>query len=63
MSKHQAPLPNPIPQAGEGANETRRAARATFDEAGHTLGMAQMDDTHREFIAQLGALIAASDAR
>ena len=33
-----------------------------WDDARHTLGMAQMDDTHREFVAQLAALIAASDA-
>ncbi|MFZ3018429.1 MAG: hemerythrin domain-containing protein [Gallionella sp.] len=33
-----------------------------WDDARHTLGMVQMDHTHREFAAQLGALIAANDA-
>jgi hemerythrin-like metal-binding protein len=57
-----SPLPNPLPQAGEGAIETRRAALAVFDDARHTLGMAELDDTHREFIAQVAALNEASSA-
>jgi hemerythrin-like metal-binding protein len=63
MSKHQAefPHPNPLPE-GEGANVARRAAKPIFDEARHSLGMTEMDNTHREFIAQVAALIAASDA-
>ena len=32
-----------------------------WDDARHALGMDEMDDTHREFIAQLAALIAASN--
>ena len=51
-----------IPQAGEGVNESRRNKQAIFDEARHTLGQAEMDATHREFIAQVAALIAASNA-
>ena len=35
---------------------------AVWDEVRHTLGMAEMDATHREFIAQVGALIAADNA-
>lgn len=35
---------------------------ATWDEARHALGMAKMDNTHREFIAQVAALIEASPA-
>ena len=35
---------------------------AQWDEARHTLGVGEMDDAHREFITQVGALIAASDA-
>lgn len=53
-----SPLPNPL--SGEGANESRRAARAEFDDARHALGMAEMDATHREFVAQVAALIAAN---
>jgi hemerythrin len=33
-----------------------------WDDARHTLGMDEMDNTHREFIAQVAALIAASNA-
>ncbi len=33
-----------------------------WNESRHSLGMAEMDNTHREFIAQVAALIAASDA-
>ncbi|HEX5363540.1 MAG TPA: hemerythrin domain-containing protein [Gallionella sp.] len=33
-----------------------------FDETRHALNVAQMDDTHREFMRQLASLIAASDA-
>jgi len=64
MSKHQAasPLPTPLPQAGEGAIVARSAVKPIFDEARHTLGMAEMDNTHREFISQVAALIAASNA-
>ena len=36
--------------------------QARWDETRHTLGMAEMDDTHREFVAQVAALIAASNA-
>lgn len=35
---------------------------ATWDDARHTLGMAEFDDTHREFIAQVAALNAATPA-
>lgn len=35
---------------------------AQWDEARHPLGVGEMDDAHREFITQVGALIAASDA-
>jgi len=35
---------------------------AVWDESRHALNMAQMDETHQEFIAQVAALIAASDA-
>lgn len=35
---------------------------AQWDEVRHTLGVGEMDDAHREFITQVGALIAASDA-
>src|SRR5512140_1250506 len=34
---------------------------AAWDEARHTLGMNEMDATHREFIAQVAALVAASN--
>lgn len=34
----------------------------TWDESRHALGIAQMDDTHREFAAQVAALIAADSA-
>jgi hemerythrin len=34
---------------------------ASWDEARHTLGMDEMDNTHREFIAQVAALIASSN--
>ncbi|MBI5007982.1 MAG: hemerythrin [Nitrosomonadales bacterium] len=34
---------------------------AHWDEAHHKLGMPEMDETHREFISQVAALIAASD--
>jgi hemerythrin-like metal-binding protein len=67
MSKHQAngqarfPHPNPLPE-GEGANESRSKSSNLWDETRHTLGMDEMDATHREFIAQVAALIAASNA-
>jgi hemerythrin len=63
MSKHQAvsPHPNPLPLAGEGANESLRDKKPVFDDARHTLGMDGMDNTHREFIAQVAALIAADN--
>lgn len=35
---------------------------AQWDEVRHTLGVGEMDDAHRDFITQVGALIAASDA-
>lgn len=35
---------------------------AQWDEARHTLGMDEMDNTHREFITQVDALISASNA-
>jgi len=35
---------------------------ASWDEARHALGMAEMDTTHREFIALVAALIAADAA-
>lgn len=35
---------------------------AEWNEARHTLGMEEMDATHREFIAQVTALIAAGNA-
>ena len=35
---------------------------AQWDDARHTLGMDEMDNTHREFIAQVAALIAADNA-
>jgi hemerythrin-like metal-binding protein len=35
---------------------------AQWDDARHTLGMGEMDNTHREFIAQVAALIAANNA-
>jgi hemerythrin-like metal-binding protein len=67
-SSHSTRLQEPaakslvIPQAGEGANEARRAATPIFDEARHALGMEEMDKTHREFIAQVAVLIAAGNA-
>lgn len=63
MSEHpaDAPLPNPLPPAGEGVNESRRNRKPLFDEARHTLGLDEMDATHREFIAQVAALIAAGN--
>ncbi|HZW25286.1 MAG TPA: hemerythrin family protein [Gallionella sp.] len=57
-----APHPNPLPPAGEGANESLRDKKPIFDEGRHALGVAEMDDTHREFISQVAALIAASPA-
>ena len=36
--------------------------QAKWDEARHTLGMDEMDNTHREFIAHVAALISASNA-
>lgn len=63
MSKHpDAPLPNPLPQAGEGANESLRDKQPIFDASRHALGMEEMDNTHREFIAQVAVLIAAGNA-
>jgi hemerythrin-like metal-binding protein len=35
---------------------------AAWTEARHALGMEEMDGTHREFVAQVAALIAASNA-
>jgi hemerythrin-like metal-binding protein len=35
---------------------------AVWDDARHTIGMAEFDDTHREFIALVAALNAASSA-
>ncbi|TAJ81275.1 MAG: hemerythrin [Gallionellaceae bacterium] len=35
---------------------------AAWNESRHTLGMGEMDNTHREFITQVAALIAASNA-
>ena len=35
---------------------------AQWDAARHTLGMEEMDNTHREFITQVDALISASNA-
>lgn len=35
---------------------------AAWDETRHALGMAEMDTTHREFIAQVATLIAADNA-
>ncbi len=35
---------------------------ATWDDARHTIGMTEFDDTHREFITQVAALNAASSA-
>ncbi len=37
-------------------------AQPRWDEARHTLGVDEIDDAHREFITQVAALIAASDA-
>ncbi len=51
-----------LQSSGEGAIVARRAAKPIFDEARHTLGMEEMDATHREFIAQVAALIAAGNA-
>jgi hemerythrin-like metal-binding protein len=36
--------------------------QAQWDEARHTLGMDEIDNTHREFISQVAALITASNA-
>ena len=36
--------------------------QAQWNESRHTLGMEEMDNTHREFIAQVAALIAADNA-
>lgn len=36
--------------------------QARWDAPRHTLGLGEMDDAHREFITQVGALIASSDA-
>jgi len=36
--------------------------RAKWDEARHTLGVDEIDNTHRDFITQVAALISASDA-
>ncbi|MDD5058829.1 MAG: hemerythrin domain-containing protein [Sideroxydans sp.] len=38
-------------------------SQVKWDDARHTLGMNEMDTTHREFIAQVVALISASDAQ
>lgn len=64
MSKRQAasPHPNPLPHAGEGANESLRDKKPIFDDTRHTLGMDEMDSVHREFIEQVAALIAAGNA-
>lgn len=35
---------------------------ASWDDARHTLGLAEMDDTHREFAAQVAVLIVADSA-
>lgn len=63
MSKQSAspPHPNPLPHAGEGASESLRDKRPFFDETRHPLGMDEMDATHREFITQVAALIAADN--
>ncbi len=72
MSTHQAngqarchlaialPHPNPPPE-GEGANESRCESCNLWDHARHTLGMKEMDSTHREFIEQVAALVAAGN--
>jgi hemerythrin-like metal-binding protein len=57
-----SPLPNPLPPAGEGAIDSLREKKTIFDEARHALGLAEMDDTHREFIAQVATLNAAGTA-
>jgi len=63
MSKHEATFPHPNhPLEGEGAIVARRAAKPIFDEARHTLGLDVIDGAHREFITQVAALIAATDA-
>jgi hemerythrin-like metal-binding protein len=64
MSKHQAtsPLPPPLPQAGEGENESLCEKKFIFDESRHALNVVQMDRTHQEFIRQVAALISTSDA-
>ena len=36
--------------------------QATWNDTRHTLGVDEIDNAHREFIAQVAALIAASDA-
>lgn len=36
--------------------------QAQWDDARHMLGVAEIDDAHREFISQVAALIASSDA-
>lgn len=36
--------------------------QAKWDDARHTLGMAEIDGVHRDFITQVAALISASDA-
>jgi hemerythrin len=36
--------------------------QAVWDASRHTLNLDEMDDSHREFISQVAALIAASDA-
>src|SRR5512143_301641 len=68
MSKHQAdgqarpPLHNPLPHAGEGTNESRSESCSLWDGTRHTLGMDEMDNTHREFIEQVEMLINASNS-
>ena len=36
--------------------------RASWDNSRHNLGLAEIDDAHRDFITKVGALITASDA-
>jgi hemerythrin-like metal-binding protein len=44
------------------SNPVASKHQAQWDETRHTLGNDQMDATHREFIAQVAALIAAGNA-
>jgi len=61
-TKHEKPCRSLVAPEGDGAIESRREFVPLWDEARHTLGVGEIDVAHRDFIEQVAALIAASDA-